>query len=293
MRLENACGTVINMVIRGFLARSLCKRIRYEKAQKKRTLKATIDLQRLFRGFKGRERSEVQKKLREMQHKARPLVKALDELTNESKTCLKKLEADRNLYDALTLDTRQLEQESLLCSIAKSAYTDSSRINQTPQRFITQFLRIKLKELLTSQTIKLAELHDKTIERETQSRIIDIKIRKVQRELNAITTGLVEKTKRERTKRLRLLVRKKEASAINIQKLFRGYNVRKSILLRNNPARDSWTSQFDDVIGKTFYYNIKTGRTSWSVPVELLLMPRLMIGSDSVQVFKGYEFVST
>jgi len=46
-----------------------------------------------------------------------------------------------------------IERELAQCSITTGKYSDSSRINGTPQRFLTKFLAVRLKDLLEHETV--------------------------------------------------------------------------------------------------------------------------------------------
>ena len=47
----------------------------------------------------------------------------------------------------------EIEREWEICMSTNNKYTDSSRINNTPQRFLTQFLRVRLKDHLDHETV--------------------------------------------------------------------------------------------------------------------------------------------
>jgi len=46
-----------------------------------------------------------------------------------------------------------IERELAQCSFTTGKYSDSSRINGTPQRFLTKFLAVRLKDLLEHETV--------------------------------------------------------------------------------------------------------------------------------------------
>ena len=49
--------------------------------------------------------------------------------------------------------------ELQLCNKTTNKYTDSTRINNTPQRFLTKFLRVRLQDHLEHEQVVLVEIH--------------------------------------------------------------------------------------------------------------------------------------
>ena len=81
-------------------------------------------------------------------------------------------------------------------------------------------------------------------------------------ELVPLTTGLVVHAKKERSARLRAIVRRKRKMATRIQALWRGAIVRVAF---NDLDRDYWIQCFDAEQGEDpYYYNTITHQTTWT-----------------------------
>jgi hypothetical protein len=108
----------------------------------------------MFRGHKGREARECEVQLQAMESKAKPLIlllKHAEEKANGLRKILKRMEWEENrLFESLD----EIAQELDHCTKTTQKYTDSSRINNTPQRFLTNFLKIRLKDHLEHETVR-------------------------------------------------------------------------------------------------------------------------------------------
>jgi hypothetical protein len=106
--------------------------------------KAVVNIQRLFRGHKGREARVIERELQRIDAIAKPLY---DLLHLRQKECDEKTRIVTQLEfkDAtLEKDLEHMQRELDECERTNNRYMDSSRINNTPQRFLTKYLRVRL-----------------------------------------------------------------------------------------------------------------------------------------------------
>lgn len=95
-----------------------------------------------------------------MDHRARPLLAALREAEERAKSLeavVSRLEwEERHVRESLD----EIQMELQMCNNTNNKYTDSSRINNIPQRFLTKFLRVRLQDHLEhEQVFDGQELH--------------------------------------------------------------------------------------------------------------------------------------
>jgi hypothetical protein len=81
----------------------------------------------------------------------------------------------------------------------------------------------------------------------------------VRRELQQLAQGMAIKTKRDRIVRLRNKVRQEKKSLTAIQRIFRGFRLRRALF---SWYRDYWVERVDDTTGSTYFYN------TWSEEVK-------------------------
>lgn len=117
--------------------------------------RAATLIQKIFRGHKGRECREIEKELARVEGLARPLLALLktqeEEEAKRAKVIWRLEYNDRQATDELV----EIERELELCNESNQKYTDSARISKTPQRYITKYLRIRLKDHLAHEKVAL------------------------------------------------------------------------------------------------------------------------------------------
>jgi hypothetical protein len=143
----------IQRFLRGCMGRYYFRLHKERVTFRKRQALASVQIQRIFRGHKGRESGEIEKELQAMEVKAKPLFKhlqLLEEQANSMRKVISRLESmEKILHDELFEIERELDH----CSLTTNKYTDSSRINGVPQRFLTKFLKVRLKDHLEHETV--------------------------------------------------------------------------------------------------------------------------------------------
>jgi len=211
------------------------RRIKELAFRRAKQIAAARHIQRLYRGYKGREARDIEKELQLMDHRARPLLAALREAEERAKALeavVSRLEwEERHVRESL--DEIQLELQ--FCLNTNNKYTDSSRINNIPQRFLTKFLRVRLKDHLEhEQVLDISPYHFQKcvifIQQEVQRvKFMELNTRRgdfrdaerdvlaLRRELVPLTTGLISDVKRKRAFQMRQAVRLKKTSVLKIQ----------------------------------------------------------------------------
>lgn len=149
------CALEIQRFLRGCMGRQRFQLHKEYVTRRKRQVIAVVHIQRLFRGHKGREARDIEFHLQKMESSATPLILHLhhtEDEANKLRKVIKKLESmEKMLYDNLFQIERELEH----CVKTTNKYTDSSRINQTPQRFLTKFLKVRLKDHLEHEAVSI------------------------------------------------------------------------------------------------------------------------------------------
>lgn len=143
---QNFAAVDMQRFIRGCLARDHVVQTRAKKLHEKKVLVAVMLIQRIFRGHKGREARDVEEKLAEMEGLATPLIQKLKELEDRAAVdglLLRRMEGNDTRAEA---EMKDLEIEFLHCLETTAKFTDCDKINGVPQRFLTKYLRIRLKD---------------------------------------------------------------------------------------------------------------------------------------------------
>ncbi len=179
---------------------------------------ATV-IERVFRGYKGREAAEIERELQQLDSKARPLILHLKHC-EEDAAKKRKVIHNMEFYEQRSRDNLfEIERELEHVQKTTHKYTDSMRINDTPQRFLTKFLRVRLADFFEHEKelhrVKFIDLQSKRAD----LRDVEKDIMLTQRELIPLTTGLVADVKRRRTAKLRARVNLVRDSAKKVGKL--------------------------------------------------------------------------
>mgnify|MGYP006085890177 CR=1 FL=1 len=233
-----------------------------------RRMRAVLIVQRVFRGHRGRTTFAVRGALKKLEHKARPLFVKLKNNEENLQSVLDKIVILKDVLAPVEKDTKELEKEIMLILRSKAKYWDSDRITGAPQRFVTEWLKVRLKEKLTASSDRVEELQDQLAEMEIKEREKHRHIRHVKRELVPLTSGTVERTKVERTQRLRETVRAQKHGSEYIQKMFRGHHIRNAIYSED---RDYWIEDYDTTTGQNLYFNTWSQETRWKKPLGMKL----------------------
>jgi F-box/leucine-rich repeat protein 2/20 len=252
-------AVTLQRAYRGFKARIRVTELKRVKQLDEVANAAAITIQRVYRGHKGRENREVEAQLIQFEHKARPLVQHLDELFRDRADWEQQLASLNDRIKQLEHEVEETTIELGIVSRSTSHWYDSSRINQTPQRFLTKYLQVRLREHLERHQKLLEEAKLKATNLTIVLRMCDKDIRQTRRELIPLTTGVIVKTKRERTERLRNAVRRRAAAIVKIQSVFRGYRLRKAI---GDAYSQTWVTCTDEASTTVYYHNPSTGQ-SW------------------------------
>ena len=231
-------------------------------------MRAVLIVQRVFRGHKGRTAFAVKGALKKLEHRAKPLYVKLKNEESDLNVVLDKIKILKEVLEPLERDKKELEKEIMLILRSKAKYWDSDRISGAPQRFVTEWLKVRLKEKLEKNADRVEELQDQLAEMEIKEREKHRHIRHVKRELVPLTTGTIERTKIERTQRLRETVRAQLHGSTYIQKIFRGHHVRSSIYAED---RDYWIEDYDTTTGQNLYFNTWSQETRWRKPLSMIL----------------------
>ena len=280
--LQRRAAVVIQALVRGGLQVRRFRKMLEEKKQRERFMRAVHTVQRVFRGHKGKERRDIRLAQLRMDAMVQPLKDLLVTLRDEE------ARREMRLGDALKKDEgsdqelEDIEIELEQCNQTTARYTDCGRIVKgVTQRYLTKYLRVRLKELLESereaQTVRRQDIY----ECRKDLRAVQREIRDTQRQLDPLTVGLVATVKKERTIRLRAMVRRKAWASSAIQAAARGALVR---MAQQDPHRFHWIECLDEEQSlKPYYFNTVTEQTAWRMPLAF----RYFVLVSSSRVPKG------
>lgn len=254
----------VQRAYRGYLARRRVLKIRDARRLAIRHRIAAIKIQKLYRGHKGREAAELESQVAKMEGLARPLFDLLKTKEAEAIKLGKLITRLENKDKLMTDDIFEIEREYETALTTTAKYTDSARINGVPQRFLTKYIRVRLKDHLEHEK----ELHKAKFtdlqRRRAEMRKLQAEIVAARRELLPLTVGLVSDSKRNRTKRLRDKVRAQKRAATLMQALWRGALTRWAAM---DPHMESWVQCYDEDQGeKVYYFNTMSEETAWKMP---------------------------
>mmetsp|Transcript_24451 Transcript_24451/g.39724 ORF Transcript_24451/g.39724 Transcript_24451/m.39724 type:complete len:1213 (+) Transcript_24451:3-3641(+) len=223
---------------------------------------AALQIQRIFRGHKGREERDVRVELLMVADEIVPLKmeekRLVDELT-ETKDIL-----ERRLEEKEQLKIKLVDMETELDEVIKhrSKWYDSANVTGTLQRFETTFLAQALRTSIENGKAAYVQLQKNEIEvLQTKIRAVEKELRRIRRDLLPQETTLIQKIRTERARKLRELIRLKEQSASIIQRGFRAYRVRLATALGGG----NWEARIDEG-GVTYYFNICTEAKTFERP---------------------------
>jgi F-box/leucine-rich repeat protein 2/20 len=145
----------IQRTMRGCVGRHHFKVHKELETRRRRKIKACALIQRIFRGHKGREARVIEYELQRLDSQARPLILQLKHLEEEARKLGKLIHQMEDVEARMSDNLFHIEREYEQCKHTTSKNTDSSRVNGTPQRFLTKFLVIRLKDLLEHETVRL------------------------------------------------------------------------------------------------------------------------------------------
>lgn len=262
---QQICAIEFQRFIRGCLGRMRFKHHKAVTERFNRERKAVLTVQRVYRGHKGREVSEINHEVAKLEEKARPLFDLVLRKEADGVKLAKIVRRMEGRDKMMQDDIFEIERELEHCSTTQQKYTDSARINGTPQRFLTKYLRVRLKDHFEhEQELYLAKLGDLTKKR-AELRKLQLEIEVARRELVPLTAGVVIDVKRARVARLRKMVRAKKTAAILMQALWRRAMVR---VAYRDSSRDYWIECMDEAQSdKPYYFNTWTNETLWREPI--------------------------
>ena len=139
---EKLAVVYIQCIYRGKLGRDVTRTLKSARLLAENKEVAVRNFQRLYRGHKGREQFYVQKGLKEMTFKAKPLFEELNSLQNELRLTDKSKTQYAIQCKKASLDLSERRDELSIIGQTQSKYWDSDRITGTPQRFITSLLKV-------------------------------------------------------------------------------------------------------------------------------------------------------
>eukprot|EP00968_Pinguiococcus_pyrenoidosus_P028862 scaffold8168_cov239-Pinguiococcus_pyrenoidosus.AAC.1 len=268
-RLEVQAATIVQRIFRGKLGRRRMDQVREEALLWRRTLAAVLVIQRVFRGHKGREAFEIHQRLSEMAVRAKPLYATREDLQDKQRELAAKTSALRKRIADYTAEISLLDRELRIVRKTSAPYWDSDRVVPgVRQRYVTPFLLARLEEQAIDYRLRLdaaVSERDGSVKDERSTQRL---LRAVEREIRPLTRGVAEKTKRERSARLRTKVRAEKAAASALQRSFRGFRVRKALFAW---TRDYWTAAADEATGDIYYLNTWSGEVQEKKPLEMAL----------------------
>ncbi len=143
----------IQRVFRGMRVRMKMEQLRAELMEKLKRVLASIQIQRLFRGHKGREIAEVERALKLSEIQAKPLYSLLRDLEEEGIKLTKQSTKLEGMIAHTEKEIVEISRELDHATKTTSKFTDSSRVNGIPQRFLTKYLVVRLNDNLSNEQV--------------------------------------------------------------------------------------------------------------------------------------------
>jgi hypothetical protein len=256
---------LLQRVVRGHFGRMRAK------TQKETVMRWAIEkrsstqIQRLFRGHKGREAAVIERELQAIEHKVKPLLLMLETKEAEEVKLARVIVRLEYTDSKLESELVEIERELDACMLTTAKYTDSARVNSTPQRYLTKYLRVRLKDHYEHEREIFKVKHTELNKRRVEMRELQKHIAAVRRELVPLTTGAVVEIKRKRSAALRSKIRDRDKHIARIQALFRRSLVRWAF---SDPCRDYWIECFDPEQSESkYFYNTWSQETTWKMPL--------------------------
>jgi hypothetical protein len=149
-------ATEIQRVYRGYRVRLRMEEMRSKLLEQLKRVLAVIVIQRIFRGHKGREIAEVERALKESEMKAKPLYSLLRDLEEEGIKLTRDCSKLEGVLEHTEKEIHELTRELDHAVKTTSKFTDSSRVNGIPQRFLTKYLIVRLNDNLNNERVGLS-----------------------------------------------------------------------------------------------------------------------------------------
>jgi hypothetical protein len=233
--------------------------------RERRRIVAVVTIQRVYRGHKGREAKEIEYHLQMLESKAKPLFLHLRQLELDAAKLRKTVGKMQHMEQLMAENVAEIERELEHCNKTTNKYTDSVRINNTAQRFLTKFLQVRLQDLLAHEMETHRVKHIELKKRQADLRDLDRDIMLTQRELVPLTTGLIANVKRERAQRLRAMIWRSRNACTIIQAMWRRALVRSALY---DPYFEGWVRRFDrNQSDQPYYFNTMSKQIVWKMPL--------------------------
>lgn len=144
---EQLSALTLQRIYRGKQGQQKAEEVRTRLKEEQSRLQAAALIQRCFRGYNGRTLFHVLKlameKIRPLRAEIIQRKRELDGLRNELISAADNLAVSQR-------NTTMLEKEVAVVQKTKSKYWDSDQVTGTPQRFLTELLKVRLKEKLVA-----------------------------------------------------------------------------------------------------------------------------------------------
>jgi hypothetical protein len=133
-RIQRNATVLMQRVYRGILGRRRANKLRGNQHEVLKLRWASTTIQKIFRGHKGREVAEIEKGLRELEEKAKPLFARIKQLEEDGVVMVRHVKHLEFLTNHSSVEIESIVIELDHASKTTNKLTDSSRINGIPQR---------------------------------------------------------------------------------------------------------------------------------------------------------------
>jgi F-box/leucine-rich repeat protein 2/20 len=271
-REQNHAAATIQRVVRGIICRAHLEEARAARARAILLQRMAARVQRVARGHRGREAAELERGLIKFEEEAKPLFDQLKKYESDAAAVARVLRILSYKDQIMEKELNQTRKELDACMVTNAKFSDSAKLTGAPQRFLTKYLRVRLKDHFEHEQEVFKVRRTELKQKESELREIEYNVEHTRRELVPLTTGLVRKLKKERSHRLRSQVRSRERQAARIQALWRGAIVRVQWLV---PDRFAWIECYDEEQGEDpYYFNQISGETVWKKPWGFIFFGR-------------------
>lgn len=279
---EVAAAQLLQRVWRGVMARQMATRIREEQELQRRRAAGALALQRVYRGHRSREEAAVRRAVKAIEHRTKPLRDEIQRLIGERTAVEADVDRTRQALRKAEARVQDIAEELADVRKVRRKYYDSDKLSGVPQRYLTAFLREALETRLESGHGELERLTATDDELSSRLKEIQRDLRVQKRELAPLLARAVERTRAERTARLRRYVRHSADAARTLQRAWRGARLRGA--LADLPrGLCYWVARRHPRTGDIHFLNVWTGERRWSEPPALRVWRRTAlwrVGAD-------------
>ncbi|CAM9101386.1 unnamed protein product [Hapterophycus canaliculatus] len=247
---------------------------------------AAMAIEKIFRGHKGRERFECKQHLRSLEDEARPLLLKLDELTEKAVQLSDRMRYLAKSAEPLRAEHRTIREELFHIRHTTDKYTDSDKARRDTRNLINGCRQRFLTKFLKVRLVEVKRTVEERLEKlEAEAIEVEVKERRNTRILRQTERELIPLGKGtvEKVKLLRTarLRKKVRSQRSGARTIQRTFRGWRVRRAINSWYRDYWIESEDAATGDVYYVNTWNQEIRWVKPLEISLFEDRSSGSGA------------